>query len=82
VDTSHNRALEVYSAEKAAFPDLMAPPTGAHMTGFILDSIAHFIDAVTLGKPVIATGEDGIANTRTLCAILESVKKGAPVDLD
>ena len=82
VDTSHNRALEVYSAEKAAYPDLMAPPTGAHMTGFILDSIAHFIDAVTLGKPVIATGEDGIANTRTLCAILESVEKGAPVDLD
>ncbi|MEP7200393.1 MAG: Gfo/Idh/MocA family oxidoreductase, partial [Chloroflexota bacterium] len=54
VDTSHNRALEVYSAEKAAFPDLLAPPTGEHMTGFILDSIAHFIDAVTLGTPVLA----------------------------
>ncbi len=82
VDTSHNRTLEVYSGDKATFPDLLAPPTGSHMTGFILDSIAHFIDAVTLGKPVLATGEDGIANTRIICAIIESAEKGAPVRLE
>jgi len=79
VDTSHNRALELYSREKAAFPDLMAPPTGEHMTGFILDSIAHFIDAVTLGRPVLATGADGVLNTRIIRAIMESVDSGAPV---
>ena len=82
VDTSHNRALEVYSREKAVFPDLLAPPTGEHMTGFILDSIAHFIDAVTLGKPVLATGADGVMNTRIIRAILESVEKGVPVMME
>jgi predicted dehydrogenase len=82
VDTSHNRALEVYSRERASFPDLLAPPTGEHMTGFILDSIAHFIDAVTLGKPVLATGAEGVANTRIIRAIMESVEKGAPVMIE
>ena len=82
VDTSHNRALEVYSASKATYPDLLAPPTGEHLTGFILDSIAHFVDAVTLGKPVLAKGEDGILNTRIIRAIIESAEKGEAVVLD
>lgn len=82
VDGSHNRALEIYTAEKAAFPDLLAPPTGAHLTGFVLDSIAYFVDAVTRGAPVLATGEDGLATTRVICAILDSVARGAPVTLD
>jgi len=81
VDGSHNRTLEVYTAEKAAFPDNLVPPVGTHLTGFVLDSIAYFIDAVTLGTPVLATGEDGIAVTRTICAIIESAKKGVPVTI-
>ncbi len=79
VDTSHNRTLEVYSEAKATFPDLLAPPLGEHMTGFILDSIAHFIDAVTLGKPVLATGEDGVLNTRIIRAIMHSAETGNAV---
>ena len=79
VDTSHNRALEVYSATKATYPDLLAPPTGEHLTGFILDSIAHFVDAVTLGKPVLATGEDGVVNTRIIRAIIDSAERGEAV---
>jgi predicted dehydrogenase len=81
VDTSHNRALEIYSAEKATFPDLLAPPLGEHLTGFILDSIAHFVDAVTMGKPVLATGEDGIRNTRIIRAIMESAERGEAIEL-
>ncbi len=79
IDASHNRTLEIYSAEKSSFPDLLAPPTGPHLTGFVLDSIAHFIDAVTMDAPVLATGEDGLATTRIICAILESVRTGSPV---
>ncbi len=81
IDGSHNRTLEIYSTEKAVFPDLLAPPTGEHLTGFVLDSIAYFVDAVTLGTPVLATGADGIATTRAICAIIESAKAGMPVDL-
>jgi predicted dehydrogenase len=80
IDSSHNRALEIYTAETAAFPDLFAPPTGEHLTGFVLDSIAYFVDAVVKSTPVLATGEDGIATTRIICAIIESAQKGMPVD--
>ncbi len=79
IDASHNRTLEIYREDRATFPDLLAPPTGDHMTGFVLDSIAYFVDSVTLDTPVLATGEDGVAATRVICAILESVEKGAPV---
>jgi predicted dehydrogenase len=81
VDGSHNRTLELYSAEKAAWPDLLAPPTGSHLTGFVLDSIAYFVDAVVHDTPVLATGQDGIAVTRLICAILESIETRAPVEL-
>lgn len=81
IDGSHNRTLELYGAERATWPDLLAPPAGEHLTGFVLDSIAYFVDAVTRGAPVIATGEDGVAVTRILCAIEESAAAGRPVDL-
>jgi predicted dehydrogenase len=79
VDASHNRALEIYTAERAVFPDLLASPTGAHLTGFVLDSIAYFVDAIVHDAPVLATGEDGVATTRIICAILESAAQGQPV---
>jgi predicted dehydrogenase len=81
IDGSHNRTLEIYTAEKAAFPDLLAPPTGAHLTGFVLDSIAYFVDAIVRDAPVLASGEDGVAATRIICAILESAETGQPVSL-
>ncbi|MCS6846091.1 MAG: Gfo/Idh/MocA family oxidoreductase [Anaerolineae bacterium] len=81
IDASHNRTIEVYSAERASFPDVLAPPTGEHLTGFVLDSIAYFVDAVTRGAPVLATGEDGVAATRAICAIIASAQAGAPVNL-
>ncbi len=81
IDGSHNRVIEVFTAEKQAFPDLFAPPTGSHLTGFVLDSIAYFIDAVTKGTPVIATGEEGIRNVKIIHAILESARIGQRVTL-
>lgn len=81
IDGSHNRTLELYTAQKASYPDMLAPPAGEHLTGFVLDSIAYFVDAVTTGAPVLATGEDGVAVTRLLCAIEESAASGLPVEL-
>lgn len=78
IDGSHNRTLELYG-ERATYPDLLAPPTGLHLTGFVLDSIVHFIDTIVDGAPLIATGEDGVAVTRLLCAIEESAASGMPV---
>lgn len=80
IDGSHNRTLEIYG-ERATYPDLLAPPTGPHLTGFVLDSIAHFVDTITEGAPPIATGADGVAITRILCAIEDSAASGQPIDL-
>ena len=52
--------VELYGAEKASFPDLLAPPTGEHLTGFVLDSIVYFVDMLTMGAPPLATAADGI----------------------
>jgi predicted dehydrogenase len=81
VDGSHNRTLEIYSPDKSALPDVLAPPTGGHLTGFVLDSIAYFVDAVVRDTPVLATGQDGIAVTRLICAILQSIETRGPVEL-
>lgn len=81
IDGSHNRTIELYTAERASFPDMLAPPTGAHLTGFVLDSIAYFVDAVVRGAPVLASGADGVATTKIICAILESAQTGRPVAL-
>ncbi|NJN17463.1 MAG: Gfo/Idh/MocA family oxidoreductase [Oscillochloris sp.] len=81
IDGSHNRTLELYSAARAVYPDLLAPPIGEHLTGFVLDSVAYFIDSVTGGAPLIADGADGLAVTRLLCAIEESVALGRAVDV-
>ena len=52
--------MELYTAEKGSFPDMLVPPFGPHLTGFVLDAVVHFVGAVTEGKPVLATGEDGL----------------------
>jgi len=81
IDGSHNRAVEIYTADSARFPDVMAPPYGEHLTGFIMDSISDFVDAVAGRRPVLATGEEGIQVTAALCAVLESIETGRPVEI-
>ena len=82
-DFSTCRALEKYTADDARFMDVWAGPT-VHdkMRGFVLDSIYHFVDCVCDGTEPLATGEDGLANTRILCAALESIEEGMPVELE
>lgn len=81
IDGSHNRAVEIYAVDSARFPDVMAPPYGEHMTGFIMDAISEFVDAVAGRRPVLATGEEGVQVTAVLCAVLESIETGRPVDI-
>lgn len=81
VDGSHNRAVEIYAADSVRYPDVMAPPYGPHLTGFIMDAITEFVDAVVGRRPVLATGEEGVQVTAVLCAVLESIESGHPVDV-
>jgi predicted dehydrogenase len=82
IDGSHNRTIELYTVEKGSFPDMLVPPFGPHLTGFVLDAVVHFIEAVIEGKPVLATGEDGLTNTKIITAMIEAANTGAAIALD
>lgn len=79
VDTSHNRTVEIFGSDRVENPDMLALPYSPRLTGFILDSIAQFVDAAAGRAPVLATGEEGVQVTAVLCAILESIDSGKPV---
>jgi predicted dehydrogenase len=81
VDGSHNRIMELYTPGKGAFPDMLVPPFGPHLTGFVLDGVVHFIEAVVNGKPVLATLREGLANTRVIAAIAAAANSGSAVRL-
>jgi predicted dehydrogenase len=84
VNTSDNRTVEQYTTKSASLPDVLGITFGGdspRMSGFVLESIARFVDAVTDNQPVLASGEDGLVVTRVLSAITESAKAGHPIDL-
>lgn len=81
IDGSHNRTMEVYTQNKGAFPDMLVPPFGPHLTGFVLDAVVHFVEAVLFDKPVLATGEEGLANTKIISALIEAARLGQPVQM-
>jgi predicted dehydrogenase len=56
-----------------------APTSDLRVGGFVAEAIAQFADAVLYGRPVLATGEDGVAATRVVEAIDRSAKTGQPV---
>lgn len=81
IDGSHNRMMELYTPEKGAFQDMVVPPFGPHLTGFVLDAVAHFIESVVNDKPLLADGRDGLNNTRIISAMLDAADKGIRIKL-
>ncbi|HEY4224735.1 MAG TPA: Gfo/Idh/MocA family oxidoreductase [Pseudolysinimonas sp.] len=81
IDGSHNRTVEVYSTDEVEYPDVMVPAYGTHLTGFVFDSIADFVDAVAGRGPVLATGEEGAQVTAVLVAAIESIDTGKTIDV-
>lgn len=59
----------------------ITPASDLRIGGFVLESIARFVDAVLYDRPVLATGEDGLEATRIASAIAQSAETGQPVDL-
>ncbi|WP_223627218.1 Gfo/Idh/MocA family protein [Microbacterium sp. EST19A] len=82
IDTTHNRTVEIHTTDTVQYPAVLVPPYGPRLTGFVLDAIAQFVDAVHGRGEVLATGEDGLQVTAVLCAILESIESGAPVQVE
>ena len=82
-DPSHNGAVKRMVGGGLRYGDTTGiVPTGdTRIGGFVLESIARFVDAVLRGAPLLAGVEDGLASTRVLAAIEESAARGVPVEL-
>jgi predicted dehydrogenase len=81
VDTTHNRALELYTG-RVTFPDVLGlPKVFGQQQGFAVESIKHFAECVIHDKEPLLTGQDGLANTAIVCAALQSAETGQPVEL-
>ncbi len=84
INTSDNRTVEKYTQTAASLPDTLGftlDADSARLSGFVLESIARFVDAVVDDKPVLATGREAALVTCVLCAIEESARAGQPVEL-
>ncbi len=85
INTSDHRAVEKYTRDSVSLPDVLGftlDASSARMSGFVLEAIARFVDAVVDDKPVLATGAEAALVTAVLCAVEESARSGQPVDLD
>ena len=81
-DLSGNRMLQKYTSEGGIYPDVIGCPiVHGRAVGFAVESIRHFVDCVVEDKQPLVTGADGLAATKVICAIDESVKTGLPVEL-
>ena len=85
LNTSDNRTVEKYTRDGVSLPDTLGftlDANSARLSGFVLEAIARFVDAVVDGAPVLATGVEAALVTRVLTAIEESARTGQPVELD
>ncbi len=85
LNTSDNRTVEKYTRAGVSLPDTLGftlDANSARLSGFVLEAIARFVDAVVDGAPVLATGAEAALVTRALTAIEESARSGQPVELD
>lgn len=80
-DPSHNGAVRRMTGKGMKYSDLLGvAPTGeTRVGGFVLESIARFIDAIAEDRPLLADLADGLANTSVLAAIERSAASGQPV---
>lgn len=84
INTSDNRTVEKFTRDAVSLPDTLGftlDADSARLSGFVLEAIARFVDAVVDDAPVLATGEEAALVTRVLCAIEESARTGQPVEL-
>jgi predicted dehydrogenase len=82
-DPTHNGGLRRMVEGGMKYSDYIGvTPTGAtRVGGFVLESIARFVDSVVHGAPLLADALDGLANTKILSAIEKSAASGAAVDI-
>lgn len=83
IDTAQNGTFKKYTGGGLRGGDMLGvtPAGGGRIGGFVMEAIARFVDAVTLGMPVLADAEDGLQVTRVLTAIEEAARTGESIKI-
>jgi len=89
LDPTHNRAFAKYSPETAGgYPNLsyadmiISPEVYGKQMGFAVESIHHFVDCIRDKVQPLATGEDGLLNTKLILLAEQSALSGLPVEVE
>lgn len=82
MDLTNHGVVRRFTSERMDFPDVFVlPKVQGRSVGFAHTSIWDFCDRVISGEPFVVNLDDGVAVTKTVCAILESSRVGKPVDV-
>lgn len=77
-----NQAVQKYTDSGYSWPDTNATYfVDGKWGGFAIESINHFVDCVADDRVPSATWEDGLAVTKTICAMERSAETGRPENL-
>jgi predicted dehydrogenase len=86
LDPTHHSAYAQYSPltadgfPHASFPDMIiSPEIHGKQMGFAVESIYHFVECIRNKVNPIATGMDGLLNTRLILMAEKSAQTGSPV---
>lgn len=81
IDASHHGAVKRYTG-KAEYPDLFVSPSIHHQPmGFGVESIRHFVHSLQMGNKPLVDGIDGLAVTRLILKMEESIRLRMPVEV-
>ena len=82
MDLTNHGVVRRFTAERMDYPDVFVlPKVHGRSVGFAHASIWDFCDRVISGAPFVVGLDDGVAVTKTVCAMLESSRVGQPVDV-
>ena len=86
LDPTHNGSFAKYSPQTIAgfpnpsWPDMfISPEIYGRQRGFAVESIYHFVECIRDTERPLATGMDGLLNTRLILAAEKSAQLGMPV---
>ena len=72
----HKATKEKYTLPGMLYGTVMGAPRG-----FVYDAVCHFVNCCLTDEEPLITGDDGLALTKTLCAVVDSAEKGEPVEI-
>jgi predicted dehydrogenase len=82
MDLINSQLIERYTEEKGDNPDVLVRHfIHGKAKGFAYESVRHFIDCMVSGDDFLVSLDDAVNTSLVVLAIMESAKKGIPVEV-